>query len=488
MEMLNCKDVAVQFRKYQKRESFKNLVHHIMTRSPERTEKFFALNGITFSGVTGQIIGVVGSNGAGKTTLCRVLSRIYKPDAGTVDVRSEITAMLSLGAGFNNRLTGRENIYLNGMMLGFNRKKMKSLYNDIVEFSGIADFIDQPVKTYSSGMRARLGFSIASMISPEVMLLDEALTTGDLQFAKKAGDRISEMVKNARLVIVVTHSMEFVRQNCDYAIWINAGQIKMQGKPADVVAGYEKMVAEKKKNAPKRILHLANTVTEVKNAIVTEVTGLGINFDVKGKKFHALKNVSFKIKEGEIVGIIGHNGAGKSTLCKTLCQIYKPDQGNIVQNGKTSALLGFGIGFMKDLTGRENIYINGMLLGMSRKYISRFCDEIIEFSELGDAINKPVKYYSSGMYSRLGFSIAAFLQPDILVIDEALSAGDKSFTEKAAEKIQELITVSKAVIVVTHSMHFVRKVCTRGIVLQKGQLVFNGNAKDAVDWYVESRR
>jgi teichoic acid transport system ATP-binding protein len=488
MKLVQCDDVAVQFRVFQKRESFKNIIHNIITRNPDRNEKFFALNGITFSGVSGQVIGVIGSNGAGKTTLCRVLSRIYLPDRGTVKVRSTITAMLSLGAGFNMSLSGRENIFLNGMMLGFNHKQMKVLYDDIVEFAGIGRFIDEPVKNYSSGMRARLGFSIAAMISPEVMLLDEALTTGDLDFASKAGLRVKEMVKNARLVIVVTHSMDFVRENCDYALWIDSGEIEAIGDPNDVVDQYEKIVEQKKKNRPERLLHLAKTVTEVKDSVVANVSGLGVSFSVGKKPFWALKDVSFTIKEGEIVGVIGHNGAGKSTLCKALTNIYRPDEGSIQLDGRTSALLGFGIGFMNELSGRENIYINGMLLGISKKSINAVNDEIVEFSELGKAIDKPVKYYSSGMRSRLGFSIAASLQPDILIIDEALSAGDKAFTEKAAEKIQEIIEYSKAVIVVTHSMKFVQNVCTRGLVIDSGKLVYDGDAVDAVKWYMQSRK
>src|SRR5699024_4373206 len=152
---------------------------------------------------------------------------------------------------------------------------------------------------------------------------------------------------------------------------------------------------------------------------------VGVSFDLKkGGKHWALRHLDFGIKEGEVVGIIGHNGAGKSTLCKVITHILAPDEGQIEVTGKTSSLLGYGTGFNQQLTGTDNIYLNGMLLGIPKKEINEKYDEIVEFSGIKKRINQPVKNYSSGMKSRLGFSIAAVLKPDIFIIDEALSTGD----------------------------------------------------------------
>ena len=218
-----------------------------------------------------------------------------------------------------------------------------------------------------------------------------------------------------------------------------------------------------------------------------EAKNLGISFDLNRKEKHwALRNLNFTIKEGEVVGIIGHNGAGKSTLCKLMTNIYKPDEGDLQINGQTSSLLGYGTGFNPQLTGTDNIYLNGMLLGISKEEIEAKYDEIVEFSGIKRMIDKPMKNYSSGMKSRLGFSIAAVLKPDIFIIDEALSTGDLAFRQKATERIQEMMERAKAVIIVTHSMHFVEQVCTRALWIDKGRLRFDGDAEEAVKLYREA--
>ena len=484
--ILDVTDVGITFKKYRKSESFKSIVHNAFTRDRERSETFRALNGITFSGVTGEVIGVIGSNGAGKTTLCRVLSKIYQPDNGEVAVNTEITAMLSLGAGFDEDLTGKDNVFINGMMLGFTRKQMKSLYPEIAEFADIGVFIDEPVRHYSSGMKSRLGFSIAAMVNPEVMVLDEALSTGDKRFSTRAGARIQKMVEDARLVIVVTHSLAFVRNNCDRAIWLEQGEVRKIGSPDEVVDAYEVLVRERKKNKRPRLLHLTDTDITATDVPAVVVDNVGVAFRVARKPFWAVRGVSFNVFEGEILGIIGRNGAGKSTLCRLIGGILKPDEGSVQVQGRTSALLGFGIGFNNELSGRENVFLNGMVLGIGKDRIAELFEEIVEFSELGDAIEKPVKYYSSGMRSRLGFSVTAGLSPDVLIIDEALAAGDAAFTEKASEKIQDIIAASKAVIVVTHKMQFVEQVCTRAIVIEDGGIGFDGDSREAVAFYTRA--
>lgn len=199
--------------------------------------------------------------------------------------------------------------------------------------------------------------------------------------------------------------------------------------------------------------------------------------------FLAINNISFEIKKGDIVGVIGKNGAGKSTLLKILSQITKPTKGKVEINGRISSLLEVGTGFHPELTGRENIYLNGTILGMTRKEVKDKFDEIVEFSGVEKFIDTAVKHYSSGMYVRLAFAVAAHLEPEILIIDEVLAVGDAEFQKKCLGKMQDVAQQGRTVIFVSHNMPSVKALCNKGIVMQKGELVFNGEIQDAIDFY-----
>lgn len=200
----------------------------------------------------------------------------------------------------------------------------------------------------------------------------------------------------------------------------------------------------------------------------------------------AIKNINFEVKKGEVLGIIGKNGAGKSTLLKILSRVTSPTTGSIKTKGRIASLLEVGTGFHPELTGKENIYLNGAILGMNKAEINSKIDEIIEFSGCQMYIDTPVKRYSSGMRVRLAFAVAAFLEPDILVIDEVLAVGDAEFQKKAIGKMQDISKGDgRTVIFVSHNMAAVRNLCTRGIVLEHGTSVFEGNQNDAVDFYLE---
>ncbi|MCW3488834.1 ABC transporter ATP-binding protein [Dethiobacter alkaliphilus] len=479
--VIDAKEIGVKYDSSSRREDFRSFSFDLLLGRKKEQKDFWALNGVSFTGFSGEVLGIIGSNGAGKTTLCKVISQILRPDHGSMDVRGEVSALLSMGAGFDSKLSGKDNIYLNGMMLGMSKKEIELFFDKIHNFSGLGDFINHPIKYYSSGMKSRLGFSIAAMLEPEILVLDETLSTGDLEFSSRASKKIKELVNKAKIVIIVSHNINFIEKNCSRAIWIDKGSVKADGDPREVSAIYRKSVPRKPKR--KKILNLKETNSEVKKNKVVSVTNLGINFKLGNDEFWPLKDVSFSVFEGDIIGIIGHNGAGKSTLCRALSGIYKPDEGSLMVDGETTALLSFGAGFNKQLTGLDNIILNGMMMGIPKKRIFSLRDKIVEFAELGDHINKPIKYYSSGMKSRLGFSIAAAINPELFIIDEALSAGDIAFKEKASEAIQEMITTARAVIVVTHSMKFVEKVCTRAIWLNKGKVVFDGDPKEAVVRY-----
>lgn len=243
-------------------------------------------------------------------------------------------------------------------------------------------------------------------------------------------------------------------------------------------------------NAP--ILHFDNVSLQLsKNK---KATGLKWNIIKRlipsiapKEKFWVLKDIDFKLARGEGLGIVGNNGAGKSTLMRLICGVYPPDEGLIHVNGSISALLSLGAGMIPTFSGIENIYITGSFMGLSKKRIDLILDDIVYFAELEDFIDTPVKYYSSGMKARLGFSIAMHMTPDIVVIDEILGAGDKNFKLKAQMRMHQFIQTANAVILVSHNMNYVKSVCNYGLWLEKGRVAAYGPVDEVVDQYSESQ-
>lgn len=200
--------------------------------------------------------------------------------------------------------------------------------------------------------------------------------------------------------------------------------------------------------------------------------------------FWALKNLNFTIHEGEQFAIIGKNGAGKSTLLKVISGILKPTKGSVEVNGSIQPLIEIAAGFNPEFSGRENIYLNGYMLGFSREQLKAKEKEIIDFSELENFIDVPVKYYSSGMSVRLAFTIATSVEPEILLLDEMISAGDAGFIKKARSRMESLVKRAKGVVIVSHDLQLVREFATRAVVIDKGELVFDGDPNQAVDKYL----
>ena len=200
---------------------------------------------------------------------------------------------------------------------------------------------------------------------------------------------------------------------------------------------------------------------------------------------HVLKNISLDIEKGESVALIGTNGSGKSTLLKLMTRIIYPTKGKITTNGKLTSLLELGAGFHDDFTGRENIYFNASIFGLTRKEINEKIDEIIEFSELGEFIDNPVRTYSSGMYMRLAFSVAINVQAEILLIDEILAVGDQHFQEKCFNKLRELKKSGKTIVIVTHNMEQVEQFCDRAVWLYEGEIRMDGKVKDVLKEYLK---
>ena len=237
----------------------------------------------------------------------------------------------------------------------------------------------------------------------------------------------------------------------------------------------------KKKNIAITVKNLDIFYKEIKRFSIAKS---GVNNLLNAKVFHAVKNVSFEIPKGQIVGICGKNGSGKSTLLRALAGIFSPDKGEIDLHGNTISLLSIGVGFQRKLSGYENIFLSGLLLGFTEQQIKDKLDEIIEFSELGNFIHKPVNSYSSGMYSKLAFAITAILETDIMLIDEVLSVGDVHFKQKSYNKMKELISdENRTVIIVSHSSSVLRTLCDRVIWINEGVLMGDGEANEIVDKY-----
>lgn len=205
----------------------------------------------------------------------------------------------------------------------------------------------------------------------------------------------------------------------------------------------------------------------------------------ENKKVTVLNDISFTVKRGEKLGILGFNGAGKSTLLRIIAGVYEPTEGKITINGKIAPLLELSAGFDKNYSGKDNIYLNGALLSMDKDYLDEKYDEIVEYSELGEYINFPVKNYSKGMKAKLGFSIATLIEPDILIIDEILSVGDIKFKKKSGEKINEMMAEGVTVLLVSHSINQVRRICDKCIWIDNGELIMEGDVDEVCDAYVE---
>lgn len=221
-----------------------------------------------------------------------------------------------------------------------------------------------------------------------------------------------------------------------------------------------------------------NKTTSLKEWVVTHLLG-----KQQYEEFHALNNVSFEVKRGEIVGIIGRNGAGKSTLLKVISGIYKPTSGTVVTAGRVAPMLELGSGFDPELSGRDNIFLNGAILGFSEEFLKSKYDEIVAFSELGEFIDMPIKTYSSGMMMRLAFSVATIIEPEILIVDEILSVGDAHFQEKSHARMMELMQGGTTVLFVSHDITQIRSLCNRVVWLHHGEVHMVGNSQNVCDLY-----
>jgi ABC-type polysaccharide/polyol phosphate transport system ATPase subunit len=237
---IDVRNLGVQYSlRFTRKTTLHRTFTNLLRRDPNKTKTFWALRHVTFQLVHGESLAVIGPNGAGKSTLLQALAGIIAPSAGAIEVFGRVSSLLTLGAGFDQELTGRENILLAGAFLGIEPRQMAELVEPIVSFADIGDFIDAPIKTYSTGMRARLGFAIATSVDPDILLLDEVLATGDQVFRAKSRQRVLDIVQQAKAVILVTHDMNWVTEFCNRAMLLEKGAIIAEGDPAEVVAMHQ---------------------------------------------------------------------------------------------------------------------------------------------------------------------------------------------------------------------------------------------------------
>lgn len=233
---MTVRDVRKTFRIHQERAN--SLKQLLVGGGRNRYEEFVALDGVSFDVPTGQALGIIGHNGSGKSTLLKCMARILQPNAGEITITKSMAGLLELGAGFHPELSGRDNVFLNAAILGMNRRDIADRFDEIVAFSGLEEFIEQPVKTYSSGMYVRLAFAVAIHVDPELLLIDEILAVGDVEFQQKCMQKFVEFRQRGRTLVLVTHDTGTVREFCDRAIWLHHGVIQADGDPAPVIDDY----------------------------------------------------------------------------------------------------------------------------------------------------------------------------------------------------------------------------------------------------------
>lgn len=239
-EIIEIKNISLEYRIKRELPLKSYLKKVTSTKKKIENKNFLALKNISFSVDKGDVVGIIGGNGAGKSTLLRVIAGILATDGGEVKVHSNSISLLALGIGFQNDLTGKDNIYMNGLLLGMSIEKISLIFDKIVEFSELGEFIHAPLRTYSSGMRSKLAFSIVSHIEPEILLIDEVFSVGDQKFKKKSSERIKELIQDKRTVIMVSHSIGTIKELCNKVLWLEKGEKIMFGEKEKVVAEYEK--------------------------------------------------------------------------------------------------------------------------------------------------------------------------------------------------------------------------------------------------------
>jgi lipopolysaccharide transport system ATP-binding protein len=239
MQIITCANVSKTFRRHTGPKLIRQHIAGWFDRTKSPAETFYALKNVSFSVAEGESVGILGNNGAGKSTLLGLVTGLAQPDEGTLEVKGKIAALLELGSGFHPDLTGAENVVLNAALLGFTKRQTDRMFDEIIDFAGISDFIDEPLRTYSSGMTVRLAFSVAISANPDILIVDEVLAVGDQNFQTKCFERILDFRRRRKTFLCVSHAPSVLLELCDHGIWLDKGELILQGSIGDVVEAYQ---------------------------------------------------------------------------------------------------------------------------------------------------------------------------------------------------------------------------------------------------------
>ena len=395
--------------------------------------------------------------------------------------------------------------------------EMHEITRHAAELVGIQDHLDYAPHELSGGQKQRVSLAGVMVDQVKILLFDEPLANLDPATGKQTIELIDEIQeKTDTTVVIIEHRLEDVLwRDVDRIVLMGDGKILADLHPDELLstrlleengireplyltalryAGVELAPAKKPAHVDSVVIDEADrkkmtdwfwsrpaAEAEKEHEPLLEVRNLTFGYE-RGRQ--TLRDVSLTIQKGEMVSIVGKNGAGKSTILKMITGVSYPTEGEIVVDGRVSALLELTTGFDSEFTGRENIYLKGNLMGMSDEEISVLEEQIVNFAEIGEYIDQPVRTYSSGMKARLGFSVNVNVKPEILIIDEALSVGDKTFRQKCVKKVREVMASDDVTLLfVTHSTGFAREFCSRGIVLEKGKIRYDGKIGDAIKFY-----
>jgi len=283
------------------RDAVPNLVRSLIQRKPEsaslENQEFWALKDVSFHVNPGEVVGVIGPNGAGKSTILKLLSRIMLPNKGGMELNGRVSALIEVTAGFHPELTGRENVYLNGTILGMKRKEIDEKFQEILDFSGLEDFIDTPVKRYSSGMFSRLGFSVAAYVDPDILLVDEVLAVGDIGFQAKCAQKMRELLKSGTTIMLVSHQLALVQSLCKRVVLLHKGEVQKEGTPYEVIPFYENIILQRQEEELRKKLEKGDYKVKVKDetpAELSEVVCLNDQGEKKGS-FQVHEPISLEI-------------------------------------------------------------------------------------------------------------------------------------------------------------------------------------------------
>jgi lipopolysaccharide transport system ATP-binding protein len=361
----------------------------LSTQSRERdSEILWALRDVSFAVEQGEVVGIIGRNGAGKSTLLKLLARITYPTGGTIDVQGRVASLLEVGTGFHEELTGRENIYLNGSILGMRRREIDARFDDIVEFSGVSRFIDTPIKRYSSGMRLRLGFAVAAHLEPDLLIVDEVLAVGDAEFQKKCLEAMGDLNSSGRTVLFVSHNMAAVENLCDRVMWIDEGRVREDGPTSRVISNYMSSFAGEAGNAYDLVVVDGRRGTG-------EVRLSGLEFlDIAGNR----KDV---IRSGDELRVRLRYGVNARVENPHFGLRIHSDMGTLLTDVSTWAT-GLEIPRLDPGTGTVELTIRGLNLMPTRYYISLWIESTggrtfydqLDFCGTFDV--EPSDYYGTG--------------------------------------------------------------------------------------------